>query len=159
MNRAKSWQRLMYYNIQRGTMERSDKIKIKLQLLWLDKQLKTIPLVHLQVTDKKQHVGNTTDVYGVLLDKPQPKHFMKFDGYLPYSPSTVYSSRISFPDSKGNLTLLFTESNPGYNSESAYGWTGKDWKQVARSQYNLDNSALYWNGINFVPVFRDSEKP
>lgn len=149
----KSWRRLISYSLNRSTMKRTDKIKVDFQALWLNPDSKNVPVFYLQVMDNygAPLVGNRTDIYGVLLEFPQTQHFIKFDCYLPYNPSTIYLSGVSFPDANGNVTLLFTESTPGGNDEFAYGWTGKDWKNVGHAKYEFgDDSSLHWNGTEFI---------
>jgi hypothetical protein len=69
---------------------------------------------------------------------------------------TVTFSEISRPDANRWLTILFIESNPGYEVQAAYGWTGEKWKIIATAEFDRDFDAQRWNGKRFVPLAGDS---
>ena len=153
----KAWQRIQSFTFVRNVEDTSDKIKIEANSLFLDPQNKTIPMVYLKVTDKDHApIGHRTDIYGLILKQPNPKAFTTFNGYIPYSHTTVTYSEISHPDANGRLTILFIESNPGYEVQTAYGWTGEKWKVMATANFDRDFDGQRWNGKRFVPLAGDS---
>lgn len=149
----KSWHRILRYEFTRSVSDKTDKIRIDFQALWLDPAHKITPLIYLQAADNYGDgiFGGRVDIYGVLLEKLQSKAFIRFDGYNPVSPSTASSSAIMSSDNNGNLTLLYTASDPGGNDETAYGWTGNGWIKLAHAVYELQ-SPRHWNGSQFVPT-------
>jgi hypothetical protein len=152
---SKTWQRIQSCAVVRLVEDRRDKIRVEAKSLWLDPKRKTTPMIYLTVMDNYEPFGfgNRTDVYGALLDRPNSKAFITFNGYVPYNPSTITSSEMSHPDSKGQLTILSVESDPSYTSYTAYGWTGEKWKNLASTKFeNNPDKGLRWNGIQFVPA-------
>ncbi len=156
----KSWHRILRYEFTRSLSDKTDKMRIDFQTLWLNLVRKTTPLIYLQVADNYGDgiFGGRVDVYGVLLENLQSKAFIRFDGYNPVSPSTVSSSDIRSPDSRGNLTLVYGEADPVRYDETAYGWTGNGWQKVAHVVYGNDDPR-HWNGTQFVPVLNEPQKP
>jgi hypothetical protein len=154
---AKTWQRILSLPFKRLTRDTRDRLRVEAQSLWVDPAHKTIPLVYFRIMEhadgKGVATGNRTDVYGVLHGQSDANAFFVFNGYIPYSHSTVTLSEISHPDTNGRLTILVIESDPGERSEMAYGWTGQSWKTVGSARFGNDNETfLRWNGTRFVPL-------
>lgn len=152
----KSWRRTQSSTVSRMVRNEYDKFWVAAQSLWLDPKRKKLPLVYLQVMDNTGLYKGITDIYGVLLDKPTPKAFITFDGDLPYSMTTVAYSEISYPDSRGQLTIVFNESNNGsVTSFTSYGWSGKKWNKLASARVDdTSEQDLRWNGRQFVRLKR-----
>jgi hypothetical protein len=161
---SKTWKRTQTFALTRQIDARRDRLRLEAQALWLDPNRKTIPMIYLKIMEHQDResipVGNRTDIYGVLSSKFNPKAFVSLDGFIPYSHSTVTLSKISYPDAKGQLTILAITSNPGDTSYIAYGWTGAGWKVVGTStSENAYETALRWNGTQFVPLANEAKTP
>lgn len=150
-----AWRRIQSVGVMRFMGVRKDEAKIEAQTLWLDPDHKTVPMICLKVQENEDgnSSGDRTDIFGVLPDKPTPHAFKSFNGFEPYSMSTVTLAKVSHPDPQGNLTLLDVVSNPGDCGYTAYAWTEGAWKKVAETSFdNAYETAQRWDGAHFVPL-------
>lgn len=156
-----NWKRIGIYSLTRVVDSRRDRLRVEAQFLWLDPARKTVPLLYLKVSGDENRpsfpTGSQTDIYGVFEGAPK---FTAFFGNIPFGNITVRLSEISYPDAKGHLTILCVVSDPGAETLTAYGWTGKEWKLLREvHQENRYETALWWNGTRFMPFQPKTKRP
>ena len=146
----RSWRASQSFVFTRRYDTKRDQPRITANALWFDPARQTIPMIYIKIMEDEY--GDQTDVYGLLTESLSKNTFISFNGYIPYNPSTITTSFISFPDAEGHLTILDVTSDPGYTTQTAYGWKN-GWQEVDSASFdNAYETALYWNGARFVPL-------
>ena len=152
---GKLWQIFQSFAFTRQVADKHDRLLIEAQSLWLNPARREVPFIHLHLGEKSDNPfgGQQTEIYGVLQKSVGVAGLLNLEGYSPASMSTITSSHISFPDAKGQLTLLDVTSDPGETSYRAYSWSGAKWQIAGEISFeNRYETARKWNGTDFVPL-------